>query len=97
MWILAAAAILSRTDLHLTCHPKDTTARILKSASPNDTHPDWRDGRIGTGWSLRVSALLRDSDDDLYLTGDLVSTHGGVINRGVYVLETEWECGPVTG
>lgn len=90
---LAGALIFaSNPALALSCSPKDVTARILKSANPNDVHPDWKGGsNIGTAWTLEASGRLQ-RPTGTYLKGDLLSPRGGTINRGVFVLLSEWDC-----
>jgi hypothetical protein len=81
----------------LMCNPKDNTARVLASPSPNATHPDWS-GPDTVGTSLTFVADdgpldgHKDPHSNPYLRGDLLSARGGVLNRGVYVLFKEWDC-----
>jgi hypothetical protein len=74
------------------CEPKDNSARILTKPSPNAIHPDWRgDNFIGTGWSFLPSRTLNTSIG-VYAQGSLRGSRGGVVNRGVYILLSEWNC-----
>lgn len=86
------SAIEGNLSKRMVCAPKGTTARILKSAAPNDIHPDWKgESYIGTGWRIELTnALLKDGN--VYLFGDVLSPRGGVVNRGIFVLAGEWDC-----
>lgn len=88
---IASPAMTERTAIY--CHPKDTTARILKSPNPNDLHPDWTgENRIGTGWTLSAKDVRTSETKTYYIFGDLLSPRGGVVNKGVWVLTAEWDC-----
>ena len=77
------------------CNAKDNSARILRSATPNDIHPDWAgDTTVGTGQGFRANAWLEDSFGNIYLRGDIYSTRGGLLNRNVFILQREWSCVP---
>ncbi len=86
------SAIDENLSKRMVCAPKGTTARILKSAAPNDIHPDWKgDSYVGTGWRIELTnALLKDGN--VYLVGDVLSPRGGVVNRGIFVLAGDWDC-----
>lgn len=76
-----------------TCAPADNSARILRSPSPNDTHPDWRgESTVGTSWSFDPIGGPVTNATGSYLKGDLISPRGQVVNRNVYVVEDDWEC-----
>ena len=94
--ILAAIiAILLGGAAHaapVQCTPKDKTARILKSANPNDTAPGWKMGNVGTATSFTVKRTV-DADTGKYFEGDLTSTRGGTIGRNLFILAQEWDCG----
>ena len=78
-----------------TCSPSDETARILSSASPDAIHRNWRGGRhVGYGWSLQVDRNARDGAGNAYYVGDLYAADGSLSQRHVFVIETEWDCGP---
>ncbi len=78
-----------------TCSPSEDSARILSSASPNAIHRDWRGAnRVGMGWSLQVEREARDAAGTSYYVGDLYDTRGQLANRNVFVIESEWDCGP---
>lgn len=79
--------------IDLSCNARDNSARILRSASPADVHPDWSgDSVIGTGQGVRANAWLADTFGNVYLRGDLYSTRGGLLNRDVFILQREWNC-----
>jgi len=78
--------------LQLSCQPNSIAARLLQSASPNDIHPTWGgSSRIGLDW--RVEGLRAVNRDGVaYLSGDLISPRGGVINHDVTIIAAEWTC-----
>ena len=73
------------------CTPKDKTARILKSANPNDTAPGWKMGNVGTATSFTVKRTV-NADTGKYFQGDLISTRGGTMGRNFFILAQEWDC-----
>ena len=76
----------------VSCVPKEVTSRILASANPNDSHPDWRgESNIGTSWSLRPKRYVL-ATTGRYLVGDLISPRGNVVTRNVFVIYKEWGC-----
>lgn len=76
-----------------TCAPVSTEARILASADPDDTHPDWSDGSfIGLSWSLELTGDDEGADGAVYLIGDLIDPRGNTVTRDVHVDAMEWEC-----
>jgi hypothetical protein len=78
----------------LSCAPKDVTARILKSPNPNDIARGWgEDSNIGLSWSFIPKRTVK-TDTGVYLQGDLMSPRGGVTNRNVFILSSEWNCVP---
>jgi hypothetical protein len=84
------ALLLPGLALAMQCTPNDTSARILASPNPNDTHPDWSgDSTIGLSWTFEGRAAGGDGD---YLKGRLISPRGDVANEGVYILADEWDC-----
>ncbi|MBB2674531.1 UNVERIFIED_ORG: hypothetical protein GGE44_004109 [Rhizobium esperanzae] len=86
--VLAAPSIASAE----TCYPKDNSARILSSPSPNDIHPDWTgESYVGTSWTFVVQGSAEDGTGK-YLKGNLMSPRGGLVNANVYILRREWEC-----
>jgi hypothetical protein len=89
----SAPAGMSASDgRSLSCGPKDVTARILKSPNPNDIASDWSgESRIGLSWSFIVKRLLK-TEGGTFLQGDLISPRGGITDRNVFVLESEWSC-----
>ena len=87
----AALAISTNLRPPIGCAPRDNTARILASPSPNATHPDWvGEAYIGTSWSLQATDYI-DNTTGTYLRGRLVSPRGGV-SKTVFVLFSEWKC-----
>ena len=76
----------------MQCTPKDNTARILKSANPNDTAPDWKEGYVGTGMGFVVKRTV-NAETGKYFQGDLIGTRGGAIGRNLFILAQEWSCG----
>jgi hypothetical protein len=75
------------------CYPRDVTARVLASPSPNDVHTKWSGkNHIGLSWSLRVKETIKGKMTD-YVTGDLYSPRGGSpVEEDVFVLRSEWRC-----
>ena len=73
------------------CTPKDNTARILKSANPNDTAPGWKLAIVPTATSFTVKRTV-NTDAGKYFQGDLISTRGGKIGRSLFILAQEWDC-----
>jgi hypothetical protein len=87
--LVAAVSLLPGVALAMQCTPNDTSARILASADPDDTHPDWSDGStIGLSWTFEGRAIGKGD----YLKGKLISPRGDVANTGVYILADEWDC-----
>lgn len=75
------------------CVAKDTAARVLASAAPDDIHPDWGDGStVGLAWTFETSGEV-ETDTGLYLQGDLYSPDGALVTEGAYVIAEEWDCG----
>jgi hypothetical protein len=77
------------------CSPKDNTARILKSANPLDFAANWSGNNyIGTGWTFLPNRyVVTDLDGGIFLQGDLLSSKGAVVDKGVFILSNEWQCG----
>ena len=73
------------------CTPKGNTARILKSANPNDTAPGWKLAIVPTSTSFIVKRTV-NTDAGKYFQGDLISTRGGKIGRNLFILAQEWDC-----
>jgi hypothetical protein len=93
--LAAITAILLSGAAHaapVQCTPKDKTARILKSANPNDTPPGWKMGNVGTATSFTVKRTV-NADTGKYFQGDLISTRGGILGRNLFILAQEWDCG----
>jgi len=76
----------------MQCTPKDNTARILKSANPNDTAPSWKMGNVGTSMSFVVKRTIT-AETGKYFQGDLISPRGGTLGRNLFILAQEWDCG----
>jgi opacity protein-like surface antigen len=74
------------------CTPKDNTARILKSANPNDTAPGWKMAIVGTATTFTVKRTV-SAETGKYFQGDLISTRGGTMGRNLFILAQEWDCG----
>jgi opacity protein-like surface antigen len=74
------------------CTPKDNTARILKSANPNDTAPGWKMAIVGTAVTFTVKRTV-SAETGKYLQCDLISTRGGTMGRNLFILAQEWDCG----
>jgi hypothetical protein len=75
-----------------TCTPNDNAARILKSPSPNDIHPDWSgESYVGLSWHFEPTGYAGDQTGD-YLKGNLFSPRGELVNSGVFILRDEWSC-----
>lgn len=74
------------------CAPKDNTARILTKASPNAIHPDYGGSAyVGTGWAFIPKKHFATNTGE-YAKGDLLGSRGGVVNRNVFILISEWAC-----
>lgn len=74
------------------CTPKDNTARILKSANPNDTAPGWKMAIVGTAATFTVKRTV-SAETGKYFQGDLIFTRGGTMGRNLFILAQEWDCG----
>lgn len=87
-----ASLLLPTAALALQCAPKDNSARILSSPSPNNIHPDWRgDAYVGMSWTFEAYGSAEDGTGR-YLRGNLISPRGGLANTDVYILRKEWDC-----
>lgn len=74
------------------CTPKDSNARILSAPSPMAIDPQWTgESHIGTGWSFDVTERV-NSATGAFAKGNLHGTRGGIAQRDVYVLLSEWAC-----
>jgi hypothetical protein len=74
------------------CSPKDNNARILTAPKPNAIDPQWTgDSYIGTGWSFYVNESI-SSQTGLFAKGNLHGSRGGIAQRDVYILLSEWNC-----
>lgn len=83
---------IERGDNGGSCAPKSTTARILKSANPNDFDPAWSgESYIGTSWNLSVGGSISNAGI-IYKFGHLITPRGGVQPSKVFVLADEWNC-----
>lgn len=95
---LIAAALAAGTMQALagpTCSPSDSSAQILGSATIDDIHPAWRNGRkVGYGWSLQVRRNDHDDAGITYYVGDLYDPRGQLATRNVFAVEDQWDCGP---
>jgi hypothetical protein len=79
-----------KANLNIGCAPKSNQSRILSGPSPNDIHPDWRDG-IGLSWTVLADQVIK-KDVNTYLKGNLYSPRGGLINKNVFIIQNEWDC-----
>ena len=75
----------------MQCTPKQHTARLLKSANPNDTAPGWKMAIVGTATSFTVKRTV-NAETGKYFQGDLIRTRGGTIGRNLFILAQEWDC-----
>jgi hypothetical protein len=76
----------------LLCTPKDNNARILSAPKPNAIDTQWTgDNYIGTGWSFYVKQNIQ-SQTGTFAKGNLHGTRGGIAQKDVYVLLSEWNC-----
>ena len=77
------------------CAPRDDMARILKSAKPLDFAPNWSNANyVGTSWTFMPKRYVKtELDGGLFLQGDLISPRGGVTDKNVFILYSEWSCG----
>lgn len=92
---LCLAALATPALAGPTCAPADSKAQILASAAIDDVHPAWRGNRhVGYGWSLQVRRNAHDDAGITYYVGDLYDTRGQLSTRNVFVVDSEWDCGP---
>lgn len=96
--VKAALTILALIGTYGTCSagslclPKDSNARILSAPSPMAIDPQWTgDSHIGTGWSFYVTQKV-NSATGAFAKGNLHGTRGGIAQKDVYVLLSEWTC-----
>jgi hypothetical protein len=74
------------------CSPKIHAARILSKPAPNAVHPHWRgDNFVGPGWTFVAKQTVTNTTG-IYARGDLHGSRGGVVNRDIFILLSEWEC-----
>lgn len=85
------------------CQPLTTSARILQSPAPNDTHPSWLgESYVGLSWNL-VPLKRINNDDTMYIKGKLLPpfspARGNVYEdyvrapgEVVWVVAREWGC-----
>jgi hypothetical protein len=75
------------------CNPVSNAARILKTPNPNDIHPDWKgESYVGLSWGVRTNGKRIKKETGTFLKGNLISPRGGVVNKGIYIVVSEWEC-----
>jgi len=77
--------------IKLNCAPIDYNPKILSSPNPKSVHPDWKESQVGTSWSF-FSTKKIENKDGVFLFGNLISSRGGVITKGCYIIYSEWEC-----
>ena len=71
---------------------KTIPPRILTEALPNAIHPDYGGGAfVGMGWTFIPTGRLATHTGE-YAKGDLLGSRGGVVNRNVFILISEWTC-----
>lgn len=90
-WVLLLVSVPSAIATEM-CTAKDNSARILQSASPNDTHPDWLgESYVGLGANMKPAESI-EGPGGRYVKGDLYSTRGSIQTPGAYFLAREWDC-----
>jgi hypothetical protein len=91
--VTAALRTTSQTNSSASlCSPKTPAARILAKPARNAVHPHWRgDNFVGTGWTFTPRQMVTNTTGS-YARGDLHGSRGGVVDRDIFVLLSEWEC-----
>lgn len=90
---IALALPAHATDRVTACHPRDNTARVLATPSPNAIHPDWQgESYLGVSWFLVVNSSTTVQPTGNFLRGNLYSSRGGLTDRNVWVVSREWRC-----
>lgn len=84
---ITMAGVVTGSDAAIArerCIPRDNSARVLSSPTPNDVHPDWSgDTYLGTSWSFDPHGSASDHTGQ-YLRGNLFSPRGGLVSPDVY-------------
>jgi hypothetical protein len=91
--VAAALRTTSQTNSSASlCSPKTPAARILAKPAPNAVHPHWRgDNFVGTDWTFIPRQTVTNTTGS-YARGDLHGSRGGVVDRDIFVLLSEWAC-----
>jgi hypothetical protein len=73
------------------CSPKDNMARVLKSANPLDSAPDWTgEDYIGTGWTFMPKRYVVTAlNGGIFLEGNLITTRGATMPDDLFILYAE--------
>jgi hypothetical protein len=91
--LAVVTAIPAAASAAPSCTPLDNTARILTQPTPNAIHPDWRGSSyVGTAWTFVPKGAPVNGSTGVYAKGDLYSARGGVVNKGIFILLSEWQC-----
>jgi formylglycine-generating enzyme required for sulfatase activity len=91
---VSAYLILFCTSSHAgsLCSPKSNNARILSAPSPNAIDPQWAgDSFIGIGWSFYLHQTIK-GPTGIFGKGNLHGTRGGIAQKDVFILLSEWTC-----
>jgi hypothetical protein len=90
--IISLLVLSGSCSANSLCSPKDNNARILSAPSPNAIDPHWTgDSFVGIGWSFYVTGTV-ESRTGLFAKGNLHGSRGGITQRDVYILLSEWTC-----
>lgn len=73
------------------CSPNEPTGSIYAAPDSSRIHPNWREGEVGTAWTLVGTSLVRRNGEEFF-RGDLVDPRGRTVTRNVYVRTDEWSC-----
>lgn len=76
--------------IDLQCTPIDYNPKILSGADPKLIHTDWKESEVGTSWTFFATKKIINTNG-IFLYGDLISPRGGIITKGCYVINSEWE------
>lgn len=89
--VLFNCCILSSTPAvaeEMWCWPLGDSGVILASPNADDIHPF---GSVGTGWAFRAKGRTVTNGSS-FLSGDLHSPRGGLIEAGAFMEEQKWTC-----
>jgi hypothetical protein len=91
--VTAALRTASKADDSASlCSPKTPAARILAKPAPNAAHPHLRGGNVVKTSGTFIPRQKITNTTGIYAKGDLRDSAGGVVDRNVFVLLSEWEC-----